>query len=232
VWASHVRYQRRKHVSKYDPTALERLEQSTSDRLAMMDTLTTLTPTQREATLNCSMGTGRMPSSVPQMQETIRPVLPSRYETATSRGYSVVGGGVGKMLEVTDWIKLHIDRIMCDTHADAIVVHGTSGTAVAFGLLAQGWDAFPLVMLRKRGEDSHGVHLEALNRGGRVSFGSYVFIDDFTASGGTVRRVKSDIYANMVGLVLYAVGHGRGLSIRGCSEFDGPMYCRRESSGY
>jgi hypothetical protein len=65
---------------------------------------------------------------------------------------------------------------------DCVVVHGTSGTFLAPALVKAG---IPTVMVRKEGENSHGSMIE----GTEGNYDSFVFLDDFTSSGDTVRKV-------------------------------------------
>lgn len=71
---------------------------------------------------------------------------------------------------------------------DAIVVSGKSGICVAFAV--QMLIDIPLVVVRKRGENTHGTMIEG--REGQL-VGRYAILDDFVASGDTVRRIHADL---------------------------------------
>ena len=69
---------------------------------------------------------------------------------------------------------------------DFVVVRGKSGMAVAFAALAMGAD-FPLVTIRK-GESSHGQHIEGIAEGTR-----YVVVDDLIDTGSTLHIIHDDL---------------------------------------
>lgn len=70
-------------------------------------------------------------------------------------------------------------------HADCIVVHGNSGVSAGFAALAH--IDFPIVLVRKRGENTHGGPVEGV-RG--TPMRRYILLDDFISSGNTVRSVE------------------------------------------
>ena len=67
---------------------------------------------------------------------------------------------------------------------DAIVTTGKSGLAAGYAALM--FTEFPLVYVRKPGEESHGTKLE----GPDVEIHNYLFLDDLISSGDTFYRVK------------------------------------------
>lgn len=72
--------------------------------------------------------------------------------------------------------------------AQAVVVTGKSGMALAFG--AKMLVNFPLVVVRKAGDSSHGFRIEG-TPDTRVD--RYVILDDFVVSGDTVRRIVLEL---------------------------------------
>lgn len=81
-----------------------------------------------------------------------------------------------------------IPYFMQKWNADAIVVQGKSGMSAAFA--TQMLIDFPLVVVRKRGEDSHGSKIEGTPN---VNFGRYLILDDFIDTGATVERIRREI---------------------------------------
>lgn len=84
--------------------------------------------------------------------------------------------------------------------ADAVVVTGKSGHSVAFAAMM--FADFPLVVVRKETDQSHGIQIE-----GPVGLHvhRYLILDDFVASGNTVNRVVNTMGADTecVGIVEY-----------------------------
>ena len=72
--------------------------------------------------------------------------------------------------------------------AQAVAVTGKSGMSVAFATMML--TDIPLIVVRKRGENSHGEMIEGVV-GIRVR--RYIILDDFVSSGATVRTVVRDI---------------------------------------
>lgn len=99
---------------------------------------------------------------------------------------------------------------------DYVVVHGTSGVALLGTLTAAG---FKTVLVRKDNEGSHGYPIEGLSSNHHHAGGfSYLFLDDFVASGATLGRVRRKIAerwlnCELVGVLEHdhtmALGEGR-----------------------
>ena len=92
-----------------------------------------------------------------------------------------------------DLISVRLDRVL-DTiklvqergiHFDCLIVHGTSGIWLAPLLIMKD---YPVVMVRKEGENSHGKPIEGPDTG--IDYTRGVFVDDLIASGETIRMVK------------------------------------------
>lgn len=116
-----------------------------------------------------------------------------------------------------------IKELMAETGADSVVVHGNSGVSCGFAALM--YENFPLILLRKDNDNSHGAPIEGPS-GHNVL--RYLILDDFIDSGATMERIKAKIVAldeqrgdclptpECVGIVLY--GHYMGSSF---SFYDG-----------
>ena len=101
--------------------------------------------------------------------------------------------------------------------ADAIAVTGKSGISVAFAALME--VNFPLIVVRKRGETTHGSPIEG---SGDVDVRRYLVLDDFVSSGNTVVEIVSrlDEYADLQG------GH---IDCAGVIEYGFSMYETRRT---
>lgn len=89
-----------------------------------------------------------------------------------------------KLREIVSRLAGAIPFYMEACKADAIVVTGKSGVSVAFAALTA--IDFPLIVVRKRGETTHGSPIEGT---GGVDVKRYLILDDFVSSGSTVREV-------------------------------------------
>ena len=69
---------------------------------------------------------------------------------------------------------------------DFVACTGQSGMSVSFAALM--WYEFPLVVVRK-GERTHGNMIE----GDAERIGRYIVVDDFVASGDTMRRINREL---------------------------------------
>ena len=114
-----------------------------------------------------------------------------------------------------------IKELMAETDADCVVVHGNSGVSCGFAALMYG--NFPLILLRKDNDNSHGMPMEGPN-GHNVL--RYLILDDFIDTGATMERIKAKIVTlaeqsrdglprpECVGIVLYGHHRGDGFSFR------------------
>ncbi len=124
-----------------------------------------------------------------------------------------------------------IQELMAETGADCVVVHGNSGVSCGFAALMCG--NFPLILLRKDNDNSHGSPMEGPN-GHNVR--RYLILDDFIDTGATMERIKTKIAAlsnqrgdglptpECVGIVLY--GHHRGSGFTFCDGQRVPVRVR------
>ena len=108
-----------------------------------------------------------------------------------------------------------INKMMAETGATSVVVHGNSGVSCGFAaLMLSPHEDFNIVLLRKDNDNSHGSPIEG-PEGHRLE--RYLILDDFVATGATMNRIRDKIttlskqYAvpdaapECVGIVLY--GH-------------------------
>ena len=114
-----------------------------------------------------------------------------------------------------------IKELMAETGADCVVVHGNSGVSCGFAALM--YENFPLILLRKDNDNSHGSPMEGPN-GHNVL--RYLILDDFIDTGATMERIKAKIVTMAeqsggvsprpvcVGIVLYGHHRGDGFSFR------------------
>lgn len=107
-----------------------------------------------------------------------------------------------------------VRHLMEELSADCIAVRGTSGICMAWALNGSGCD-FPIVLMRKAGESSHGSMFEG--RSGHIHR-RVIILDDFIASGATVGGMVRDIKAHsklmgdnveVVGLLLHQYAEAR-----------------------
>ena len=86
-----------------------------------------------------------------------------------------------------------IPRMMAETNADAIVVSGNSGISIGHAALML--IEFPLVLVRKHKDNSHGDSVEGpLNHELR----KFLILDDFVCSGATVRNICDALYSRAI----------------------------------
>jgi orotate phosphoribosyltransferase len=106
-----------------------------------------------------------------------------------------------EFLRVLDLLEYEVPRKMHEWKAEAVAVTGTSGVAIAWGLLAR--IDFPIIHIRKRGESSHGSMIEAPNNMRRPR--QYLILDDFVCTGESVSKIIRELepYAKCVGFIGY-----------------------------
>lgn len=120
------------------------------------------------------------------------------------------GGGYNDMLfDVTrlrpkaKQVALALPKLMHEVGADFVVVTGKSGIAMAYATLML--IDFPLVVIRKEGETSHGNKVEGSPADGLTK---YIILDDFVSTGGTVNTIVTELerYGNSCGSEAQLVG--------------------------
>ena len=114
-----------------------------------------------------------------------------------------------------------IIKMMVETGATSVVVHGNSGVSCGFAALMLSDVDFNIVLLRKDNDNSHGSPIEGpeghfLER--------YLILDDFVSTGATMNRIRDKIIVlhkqanpveaapECVGIVLY--GHHSSSSFK------------------
>lgn len=114
-----------------------------------------------------------------------------------------------------------INKMMAETGATSVVVHGNSGVSCGFAALMLSDVDFNIVLLRKDNDNSHGSPIEGpeghfLER--------YLILDDFVSTGATMNRIRDKIIMlhkqsnpfeaapECVGIVLY--GHHSSSSFK------------------
>ena len=83
-----------------------------------------------------------------------------------------------------------INKMMAETGATSVVVHGNSGVSCGFAALVLSHADFNIVLLRKDNDNSHGAPIEG-PEGHRL--GRYLILDDFVATGATMNRIRDKI---------------------------------------
>lgn len=123
----------------------------------------------------------------------------------TDGGYSTVMFNTAMLQETARALSTRIPEVMQEVDADCVAVTGKSGIALAFATLAL--VHFPIMVVRKAHEQSHGNRVEGTN-GHNVQ--RYIVLDDFVCSGQTLRNIREAIegyggrHTEMVGALLYA----------------------------
>lgn len=99
-------------------------------------------------------------------------------------GYSANQFNTTLLRKTAKRIAAHLPKRMEATGAQAVAVTGKSGISLAFATLML--IDFPIIVVRKRGENSHGNPVEGTPD---VDVGKYLILDDFVSSGQTVRNI-------------------------------------------
>lgn len=103
-------------------------------------------------------------------------------------GYSEVQFNTALLRAKAHEIAAVLPEMMHRLGADAIAVTGKSGLSLAFATLML--IDFPLIVVRKRGENSHGNPIEGVPN---VDVRKYIILDDFVSSGGTIETMVGSI---------------------------------------
>ena len=94
-----------------------------------------------------------------------------------------------------------INKMMAETGATSVVVHGNSGVSCGFAALMLSDLDFNIVLLRKDNDNSHGAPIEGPEG---HQLGRYLILDDFIVSGNTMNRIRNKI------AILYRQHHSNG----------------------
>lgn len=103
-------------------------------------------------------------------------------------GYSRVQYNPEELRGTAKQVAKVLPKLMQELGANTVAVTGKSGLALAFATLML--IDFPLMVVRKRGEMTHGSPIEGPE--GHV-VGNYIILDDFISSGTTVRTMIDQI---------------------------------------
>ena len=103
-------------------------------------------------------------------------------------GYSDVQFNTARLRVKAHEIAAILPEMMYKLGADAVAVTGKSGLSLAFATLML--IDFPLIVVRKRGENSHGNPIEGTRS---VDVRKYIILDDFVSSGDTVKTMVDSI---------------------------------------
>ena len=88
------------------------------------------------------------------------------------------------------WAAAAIGKMMAETGATSVVVHGNSGVSCGFAALMLSDLDFNIVLLRKDNDNSHGAPIEG-PAGHHLK--RYLILDDFVSSGRTLNRIRGKI---------------------------------------
>lgn len=86
------------------------------------------------------------------------------------------------------WVAKHLEKVLQHFNADSVAVTGHSGIIVASAALML--VDFPLMIVRKEGEETHGFSIEGR---GDHHYRKYIILDDFVSTGNTVRNIETRI---------------------------------------
>lgn len=143
-------------------------------------------------------------------------------------GYSDVQFDAALLRNKAHEIASVLPIVMRETGAQAVAVTGKSGLSLAFATLML--INFPLIVVRKRGENSHGNPIEGTTG---IEIRKYVILDDFVSSGATIKTIigsieelnacnRSERTVRCVGVLQY-LRYGTGYS---------PMHYRNHTLNY
>lgn len=114
----------------------------------------------------------------------------------SSGGYTAHMYNHAKLKRNAERLAKLIPHAMERTGAQCIAVTGKSGQALAFATLML--IDFPLVVVRKENESSHGSDVEGDTR---KTVNKYLILDDFIESGNTCKRIEDKLRAWAMGQI-------------------------------
>ena len=126
-----------------------------------------------------------------------------------SSGYAT-GYESAEVHKRAEWAADAIGKMMAETGATSVVVHGNSGVSCGFAalMLSPHLD-FNIVLLRKDNDNSHGAPIEGPDG---HHLGRYLILDDFVSSGQTLNRIRRKIGS----LSLQRGQYGQGEEVPEC----------------
>ena len=108
-----------------------------------------------------------------------------------SSGYAT-GYAAEEVRKRAQWAAGAIGKMMAETGATSVVVHGNSGVSCGFAALMLSDLDFNIVLLRKDNDNSHGAPIEGPDG---HHLGRYLILDDFVSSGNTLNRIRDKIFS-------------------------------------
>lgn len=129
--------------------------------------------------------------------------------------YSALGLNSANFRQLVHKLAVDVPELARKLRADAIVVRGTSGISVAFGMRML--TDFPFIVARKPGESHHSYdQLSLIQDGNSWTVEKYVILDDVICSGDTVNGIIRDLgERKCLGTITYADQ---------CHNFDSPSW--------
>ena len=106
-----------------------------------------------------------------------------------SSGYAT-GYAAAEVRKRALWAADAIGKMMAETGATSVVVHGNSGVSCGFAALLLSDLDFNIVLLRKDNDNSHGAPIEGPDG---LRLYKYLILDDFISSGATMNRIRDKI---------------------------------------
>lgn len=118
----------------------------------------------------------------------------------SSGGYCNFNYNAARLRDKAKLVARVIPALVEQYKADAVVVTGKSGHSVAFAALM--FADFPLVVVRKETDQSHGLRIEGPDG---LHVQRFLILDDFVDSGNTVNRIVNAMggHTECVGIVEY-----------------------------
>lgn len=111
-------------------------------------------------------------------------------KTIYGGGYGALGLSQDQFRTVCEKLANDLPRLLDKYNATAVVVRGSSGVSVAFGIRMI--DDVPTIVARKAAENAHGGPINSV--GGTIDeLERYIFLDDLIDSGRTLEGVVSDM---------------------------------------
>lgn len=148
-------------------------------------------------------------------------------EYAGSTLYSALGCSPAQFRSLCTKLAYFIPSLLERLEAEVVVVRGTSGVSVAFGVYML--TDVPFVVARKSGENSHGGQISNVGERSR-EFSSYIILDDFVCSGRTVRGILDDLpdaecrgvltYSSLMQAIRYPQDHAEDAVVKLLEDFD------------
>lgn len=129
-------------------------------------------------------------------------------------GYSHAQFNTLALRDLAYRLSVRIPQLMRELSATSVAVTGKSGISLAFATLML--CDFPLIVVRKPGENSHGNDVEGTPG---TLHSRYILLDDFVGSGATLRRVMHETTKRFSGELACVGVLQYSRSDSGCTDF-------------